>query len=116
MADLVAYIPLKKNYDSWRVLFDSDVARRKTVCDESRTIVAKVDDKNAMVMMFSVDMQKVRARRRQFENATDINGALPTLQMMEIMSDPEFVKACDAEEIAAEKKIWLAQPLPAPAN
>ena len=60
MADLVAYIPLKKNYESWRKLFDSDAERRKTVCDESRTIVAKVDAKNAvMVMMFGVDMQQV---------------------------------------------------------
>ena len=36
--------------------FDGHDARAN-VCDESRTTVGKVDDKNAIVMMYDVDMK-----------------------------------------------------------
>ena len=34
--------------------------KRANVCDESRTTVGKVDDKNAIVMMYDVDMQGMK--------------------------------------------------------
>ena len=44
------------NFDAWKKEFDGHDARAN-VCDESRTTVGKVDDKNAIVMMYDVDMQ-----------------------------------------------------------
>ena len=44
------------NYDEWKEAFDNH-AERATVCDESRTTVGKVDDKNCIVMLYDVDMQ-----------------------------------------------------------
>ena len=44
------------NFDDWKKEFDGHDARA-SVCDESRTTVGKVDDKNAIVMMYDVDMQ-----------------------------------------------------------
>ena len=43
------------NYDSWREVFDGHKARAE-VCDESRTLVGKVDDNHFIVMLFDVDM------------------------------------------------------------
>ena len=45
------------NFDDWKKEFNRYDARAN-VCDESRTTVGKVDDKNAIVMMYDVDMQK----------------------------------------------------------
>ena len=44
------------NFEDWKKEFDGHEARAN-VCDESRTTVGKVDDKNAIVMMYDVDMQ-----------------------------------------------------------
>ena len=44
------------SFDDWKKEFDVHDERAK-VCDESRTTVGKVDDKNAIVMMYNVDMQ-----------------------------------------------------------
>ena len=44
------------SFDDWKKEFDGHDARAN-VCDESRTTVGKVDDKNAIVMMYDVDMQ-----------------------------------------------------------
>ena len=44
------------NYDKWKAEFDSHNARAN-VCDESKTTVGKIDDKNCIVMMYDVDME-----------------------------------------------------------
>ena len=44
------------SFDDWKKEFDGHDARAN-VCDESRTTVGKVDDKNAIVMMYDVDME-----------------------------------------------------------
>lgn len=44
------------NYDEWIAEFNNH-AERATVCDESKTAVGKVDDKNCIVMMYDVDME-----------------------------------------------------------
>ena len=45
---------LKKTYDVWKKLFDSDTARAE-YCDESRTMVGKVDDNTALIAEADAD-------------------------------------------------------------
>jgi hypothetical protein len=44
------------SFDHWKKEFDGHDARAN-VCDESKTTIGKVDKKNAIVMMYDVDMQ-----------------------------------------------------------
>jgi hypothetical protein len=59
---------LKKGYDVWKKLFDSDTARAE-YCDESRTMVGKVDDNTALIALFNVDGAKMKARLTSAEFA-----------------------------------------------
>jgi hypothetical protein len=52
---------LKKSFESWKQLFDAD-AERAEFCDESRTMVGKVDDATALIVLFGVDAEKMNAR------------------------------------------------------
>jgi hypothetical protein len=52
---------LKQSFDSWKELFDNDSARAE-YCDESKTMLAKVDDKTALIVLFGVDQAKMNAR------------------------------------------------------
>ena len=52
---------LKQSYDSWKEIFDADTARAE-FCDESRTMVGKVDDSTALIALFDVDPEKMRTR------------------------------------------------------
>lgn len=56
VADVLTRVTMA-NYDDWKArAFDADADRRATVCDESRTLVGKVSNNEALVMMFSVDL------------------------------------------------------------
>ena len=51
-------LALKVSFDSfaaWKDEFDNHT-QRGAVCDESKTTVGKVDDKNCIVMLYDVDM------------------------------------------------------------
>ena len=52
---------LKQSFDNWKELFDNDSARAE-YCDESKTMVGKVDDKTALIALFGVDQAKMNAR------------------------------------------------------
>jgi hypothetical protein len=52
---------LKRSFDAWKELFDNDSARAE-FCDESRTMVGKVDDRTALIVLFGVDQAKMNAR------------------------------------------------------
>jgi hypothetical protein len=52
---------LKQNYESWKQIFDDDTGRA-AFCDESRTMVGKVDDKTALIVLFEVDREKMATR------------------------------------------------------
>ena len=52
---------LKQSFDNWKELFDNDGARAE-FCDESRTMVGKVDDRTALIVLFGVDQAKMNAR------------------------------------------------------
>lgn len=52
---------LKQSYDAWKEIFDSDSARAE-FCDDSRTMVGKVDDSTALIALFDVDPEKMRQR------------------------------------------------------
>ena len=52
---------LKQGFDVWKELFDNDSARAE-FCDESKTKVAKVDDKTGLIVLFGVDQAKMNAR------------------------------------------------------
>ena len=56
LSDLLVMVTMDNYYDWKEKAFDSDAERRATVCDESRTTVAKVDDNTAMVLMYDVDV------------------------------------------------------------
>ena len=47
------------NYDEWKVVFDGH-HDRKSICDESKTTVAKISDNQAIVMLYNVDMPKMQ--------------------------------------------------------
>lgn len=52
-------IILKVSFDSYEAWFAefNNHSERDTVCDESKTTVGKVDDKNCIVMLYDVDME-----------------------------------------------------------
>jgi len=52
---------LKQSYENWRKLFDSDSARAE-FCDESKTMVGKVNDRTALIALFGVDQARMNAR------------------------------------------------------
>jgi len=61
MMNLMITAHLKQSFDSWKELFDNDSARAE-FCDESKTMVGKVDDKTALIALFGVDQAKMDAR------------------------------------------------------
>ena len=52
---------LKQSFENWKELFDNDSARAE-FCDDSKTMVGKVDDKTALIALFDVDQAKMNAR------------------------------------------------------
>jgi hypothetical protein len=52
---------LKQSFDKWKELFDNDSARAE-YCDESKTMVGRVDDKTGLIVLFGVDQEKMNAR------------------------------------------------------
>ena len=52
---------LKQGYDSWKKLFDGDAARAE-FCDDSKTMVGRVSDDTALIVLFNVDQAKMNAR------------------------------------------------------
>ena len=59
--DLMITAHLKSSYDSWKTLFDGDSVRAE-YCNESKTMVGKVDDNTALIVLFDVDKAKMEAR------------------------------------------------------
>jgi hypothetical protein len=59
--DMMITVHLKQGYEKWKELFDND-AGRAGFCDESKTMVAKVDHETALIVLFSVDQEKMDAR------------------------------------------------------
>ena len=48
-------VKLKSSYEDWYKLFLEDKDNRKKICNESRTLVGKANDKTAVVTLFDVD-------------------------------------------------------------
>lgn len=49
------------DYDIWKKnAFETDSDRRAEVCNEEKTIVSKIDDKNAIILMFGFDLDKMK--------------------------------------------------------
>ena len=59
--DIHLIVKLKSSYSEWHTLFVGHTSVREKVCDESRTLVAKADDKTALVTLFNVDMAAMGA-------------------------------------------------------
>lgn len=50
-----------ENYDTWfREGFSTDGERRSVMCNESKTRVAKVSDTEAIILLFDVDIDRLR--------------------------------------------------------
>ena len=58
--NLMMIAHLKKSFESWKELFDNDPARSE-FCDESKTMVGRVDDKTALLVLFDVDQVKMKS-------------------------------------------------------
>jgi len=58
--NLMMIVHLKKSFESWKELFDNDPARSE-FCDESKTMVGRVDDKTALLVLFDVDQVKMKS-------------------------------------------------------
>ena len=50
--DLHITVKLKSEFEVWKAIFDRDKFGRAGLCDESKTMVAKVDEKTAMIALF----------------------------------------------------------------
>ncbi len=70
------------SFDDWKKEFDGHDARAN-VCDESRTTVGKVDDKNAIVMMYDVDMQGLQKLMMSDKKVVKFNSAMHALNFMD---------------------------------
>ena len=81
---------LKSSYEAWHQLFVDDADRRSKICDESRTLVAKADEKTAVITVFDVDMEA----------------------MGKMMGDPDFQKMI--ENYVEEHIPYLMTPLESP--
>ena len=68
--DVHIIIKLKSSFEAWHQLFLNGLDRRSQICDESRTLVGKANEKTAIVTVFGVDMEAMGA----------------------MMADPEFQK------------------------
>ena len=68
--DVHIIVKLKSSFEAWHQLFLNDSDRRSQICDESRTLVGKANEKTAIVTVFGVDMEAMGA----------------------MMEDPEFQK------------------------
>ncbi len=60
-AAVLIEVHLKQGFAAWRARFDGDAANRAAMCDEARTLCAKVSDDLALVALFGVDLAKFRA-------------------------------------------------------
>ena len=58
--NLMMTVHLKKSFESWKELFDNDPARSE-FSDESKTMVGRVDDKTALIVLFDVDQVKMNS-------------------------------------------------------
>ena len=68
--DVHIIVKLKSSFEAWHQLFLNDSDRRSQICDESRTLVGKANEKTAIVTVFGVNMEAMGA----------------------MMADPEFQK------------------------
>ena len=68
--DVHIIVKLKSTYEAWKEVFDSHVADRSKMCDETKTLVGKANNSTALITVFDVNM--------------DAMGAM--------MADPEFHK------------------------
>ena len=57
--DVAVINELKVDYDEWVGVFHSWSERRSDWCDESKTIVAKVNDRKAVTLLFVIDHEKM---------------------------------------------------------
>jgi hypothetical protein len=55
-------VHLKSGYAGWKEIFDNDSGARAEYCNESRTMVAQVDERTALIAMFDVDQAKMQTR------------------------------------------------------
>ena len=53
--DVHIIVKLKSSYEEWHKLFLDDKDNRKKICNETRTLVGKANDKTAVVTLFDVD-------------------------------------------------------------
>lgn len=50
-----------ENYDTWiKEGFTPDAERRSKMCNESKTKVAKISDTEAIILLFDVDIDRLR--------------------------------------------------------
>lgn len=90
MATLCFEVHMKKDFESWKKIFDEHAPERAKTCDESKTTVGKVSDKLAVVMVYNVDMEKMGA----------------------MVEDPEFKKM--VEPLVEKHVIYTCAPLGPP--
>ena len=85
--DVHLIIKLKSSYNVWEKVFINHANVRSQICDESKTLFAKANDKTALVTLFDVDMEA----------------------MGQMMADPEFIKLNEdlSEEIIPYSMIAL---------
>ena len=90
--NLCVLIHLKSDYESWKSLFDDDREARSEMCDEERTTVGEVNDKQAIVTVFDVDMNKLRQHMQSPDFAERVDKHVEHMEMFSMEETSQFAQ------------------------
>jgi hypothetical protein len=88
--DLLIKLNLKQGWEAWKQHFDAHSTVRSAACDESRTVAVRVDESQALVLVYDAKM--------------DVMGAM--------FSSAEFQQL--TEPFVESHEVFVVEPLPAP--
>ena len=86
--DVNVIVKIKSSYSAWVNIFDNDDENRGKICDDSKTLCGRVDDKTALINFYDVDMEAMDA----------------------MMSSPDFAEL--TEEHVVEHIVSALTPMP----
>ena len=59
--DVNVIVKIKSSYSAWVNIFDNDDENRGKICDDSKTLCGRVDDKTALINFYDVDMEGMKS-------------------------------------------------------
>jgi hypothetical protein len=83
---------LKVNYEEWVEVFQSWSQSRSDWCDESKTVVGKVNDRKAVTLLFGIDHEKMHEAMDNSELQEVRNRMVSGSEMF--ILNPSITRAC----------------------